>query len=200
MRYLLSILVLLVACLAHGADTLDTSAPPSVTIPSSVAAMIQQADADVMKAHATLLLKMRKEQDVATRKGNLELAMWLKARTQFLQDNPTLGTTGMVWDVDVAKAAGDHSSRDVIFYAEPDFKGQATVVRAALNSIMEVNMISFPNDGLRSIKVPAGYAVTVYEADFGGGASQVITHDMPEFTTPAALGMTSFRISKSRDP
>lgn len=199
MRHLLGLLVLLMVGLAHGADTLDTTSPGSVTIPPNVAMMVQQADADVMKAHATLLLKLRKEQDVATRKGNLELAMWLKARVQFLQDNPTLGTTGMVWDVDVAKAAGEHSSRDVIFYTEPDFKGQATIVRTALNSIMEVGMISFPNDGLRSIKVPDGYAVTVYEADFGGGASQVITHDMPEFTTPAALGMTSFRISKSRD-
>lgn len=191
--HLLAILILLTIRANVHAE--EQTAP---TLPTSVTMMIQQADADVMKAHATLLLKLRKEQDVATKKGDLELAMWIKERVDYLQKNPTLGTTSMIWDVDVTKAAGEHSTRDVILYSEPNFKGQGVTVKT-LGSVVEVYQINFPNDGLRSIKVPEGYVVTVYEGNLGAGASADLTHDMSELTGAPALGMTSFKITKRID-
>lgn len=154
----------------------------AIHIPTAVYALIDQADADVAKVHAALAVKLSKEQAIATKKGDLELAMWLKAKVESLQPKQ-------------AQEAGEHSSRDVILYPEPNYKGQGVTVRT-FNSVIDAYTVSFPNDGLRSIKVPEGYTVTVYEGNLGAGQAQDLTHDIPELSGVAALGMTSFKIVK----
>lgn len=57
----------------------------AIHIPTAVYALIDQADADVAKVHAALAVKLKKEQDAATKKGDLELALWLKAKIESLQ-------------------------------------------------------------------------------------------------------------------
>lgn len=66
----------------------------AIRIPTAVYALIDQADADVAKVHAALAVKLKKEQDVATKRGDLELAMWLKTKVESLQPSQAQQAAG----------------------------------------------------------------------------------------------------------
>lgn len=66
----------------------------AIHIPTAVYALIDQADADVAKVHAALAVKLKKEQDVATKRGDLELAMWLKTKVESLQPSQAQQAAG----------------------------------------------------------------------------------------------------------
>lgn len=81
--HLVAIMLLLtIRANVHGEES---TAPAAIHIPTAVYALIDQADADVAKVHAALAVKLKKEQDAATKKGDLELALWLKAKVESLQ-------------------------------------------------------------------------------------------------------------------
>lgn len=154
----------------------------AIHIPTAVYALIDQADADVAKVHAALAVKLKKEQDMATKKGDLELAMWLKNKIEALGGSAS---------------TGEHSTRDVVFYTAPNYKGQSAVIRMPMDKVININLANFPDDSLRSIKVPAGVSVTAYADMDGKGQSTEITQDIPEIHDLPALGMTSFKITKT---
>lgn len=186
---LVAILLTTLAITCSADEIQSTAAPKSLPLPAAM--LVAKADADIAKVRKSLVDALTKAQADETRKGSLDGALAIKAKIEELsRDLPTKA---------VATAVEPHSSRDVILYAEDNFGGQGTVVRA-FNAVTEVYTIGFPNDGLRSIKVPAGVTVVVYEGNLGGGASQEITHDMPTLQGVAALGMTSFKILHTPTP
>ncbi len=164
-------------------------------LPNDVVALLNAYDKDVAKIQndAAVATQLRtdklkplliKAQEAATKKGSLDVALAIKSEVEKLDKG----------DEKVAKNDA-HSSRDVILYVQPDFKGPGTIVKD-LDNVIEVYKIHFPNDGLRSIKVPSGFEVIAYSGDLGGGDAYSITGDMADLTGTTALGMTSFIIKR----
>jgi hypothetical protein len=65
-----------------------------------------------------------------------------------------------------------------------------------MDSILTVASVGFPNDALRSIKVPEGVVVVVFDGDDGGGNATRITSDTPDLTGSSAAGMTSLMVER----
>lgn len=180
----LLILLFLALCVLHG--TIQGSDDAKLSADAQRA--LDKADADIAKVRHTLVVALTAAQDSATRKGNLDQALAIK---QEIEKQEKLVPGGVAKELLVEA----HSSRDVIFYAQANFQGQATIVRT-FGTVTDAYVIGFPNDGLRSIKVPKGITVTVYEGNLGGGAAQEITQDMAELSGVAALGMSSFKLTR----
>jgi hypothetical protein len=87
----------------------------------------------------------------------------------------------------------------VIFYEHVDYGGAAGAVLAKGNySRAQLQAAGVPDNWASSVRVPAGWTVTVYAEDNFGGQSWVRTADTPNFValTPNANDqLTSCRIS-----
>jgi hypothetical protein len=141
------------------------------------------------KQTAALLAKLQPMLKRETQKGNLDAANALK---QYIDEKQTA--------LDITAASAKPyvgSSKDVILYPLPNFKGDPLICKT-FDSIIDAYKVRFPSDGLRSVRVPPGYTLTVFENELGGGKSAEITADVADLTgNTIALGMTSFCVVKS---
>lgn len=88
------------------------------------------------------------------------------------------------------------TAKDVQLFMMNDFKGGATTIKS-FDKILDFNELGFPNDALRSIKIPRGVTVTIFEHEHGGGRSKVITEDMVDLKDASAM-MSSLYIERTK--
>ena len=144
-----------------------------------------KADSDITKLRQGLVASLTKLQEGYTKKGNLDAANGIKAKIDEVNkaiDDYLIKNTPQV-----------STSKTVIIYSEPNFKGVSEVITTYG---VVISNLHFPNDSLRSIRVPVGYKVTAYENEMGGGRSVTLTKDDPKITDTVALGMSSIMVDK----
>lgn len=184
-----TLILIMLICTAWCENAMN---PTESKLPTEAETLVSLYDADVAKIQAdadkaiqaktdALRTKLAKAQESATKKGNLEGALAIKGAIEKLPKSER------------PKDVGVHTSSNVILYTEPNFKGMPVTVKQ-FNVVIEAYKVSFPNDGLRSIKIPKGYTFVAYAADFGGGTSTEYTSDTPNVTDAPGMGMTSFMI------
>lgn len=143
-------------------------------------------EASIYKAAEELRKKLAAAQEQATKAGDLDKALAIRAAMDKLPKAPKAVPPKPV-----------SMSKDVVLYAQPGFKGPGTIVRQ-FEVIIDAHAIDFPNDGLRSIKIPAGYTVEVYQNELGGGGMFLITEETADLAGTPALGMSSFLIHRPK--
>ncbi len=183
------ILAFIALVLLHGAIPLHSA---ESGLPSDVTKAIDKCDDDIIKARRTLIGTLVKAKDKATKSGNLDTANAINAKIAEVNkltgdDAPLLGTEA---------SGGAHTSKVVMLFPLPDFKGTPVIVKTT-GTILTVASVGFPNDALRSIKVPEGMAVTVFDGDDGGGTATIITADTAT-VTGSASGMTSLMVDRAK--
>ena len=140
-------------------------------------------DSKMVKIRMELTAKLIKQQENATKAGNLELALNLKARIEAIII-PELPKTKPI-----------STSKDVVLFPLPGFKGQGVTVKE-YNIVIDAYKVGFPNDSLRSVKLPAGYTLEVYQGNIGGDGTYIIESESDDLSNTPALGMTSFMIKR----
>ncbi len=191
----IALLLILVTSAALGA------AETAKELPADAAKAVSRYEADVLKLKATLVLALEKTQDAATKKGDLDAALAIKAKIASLGDGGSAADVlAEVKDNPVGKrpvgAFKDETDRKfVVIYSEPNFKGTKVKIHIP-TATTEVYKINFPNDSLHSIQVPKGAIVHAYTADFGGGTDFVIKETLTE-VSGEAIGMTSITVEGS---
>ena len=160
---------------------------------------IAKAAADVVTERRKLVQTLSKAQRDETKKGNTGGALAIKQIIDGLNTQLEQATAASLAGVKetAEKPIEPHSSKDVILYPLPDFKGGPVIVRQ-FGNIINVSTLGFPSDGLRSIKVPPGVIVTVFEHEDGGGNAMELTYDMGNLIGTKALGTTSLIITRQR--
>lgn len=160
---------------------------------------ITRAAAEVVAERRKLVQTLGKFQKDETKKGNTSEALAIKqtidALTAQLEESSAASIAGV--KASPVKPAEPHSSKDVILYPLPDFKGGPVIVRQ-FGNIINVSTLGFPSDGLRSIKVPLGVTVTVFEHEDGGGDSLELTYDLASLMGTKALKTTSLMITRNK--
>ena len=148
-------------------------------------------DKDKAKLTDNVVKALEKELDATTKKGDLTGALAIKAKIDEL--NP-----GLVFVESKPKAKVSTSKRAELF-ALVDFKGPSYVV-TEFDTVLDAWRVGFPNDALRSIKLPTGYTLTVYASEMAGGQSYVVTSESSDLTDTLAysLGMSSFMVTKPK--
>jgi hypothetical protein len=136
-----------------------------------------------------LIPKLTKAQDTATKAGKLEVSLAIKAKIDEYRKQ--------VDEITALRPAPKvvSTSKDVVLYAQPDFKGPGTIVKQ-FDTIIDAYKISFPNDGLRSVRLPAGYVLVTYADNLGAGTECTIATESADLTGTQALGMTSFMVKR----
>lgn len=166
----------------------ETPNPLPKDAQTAITALQADLSAYEKKQTAALLAKLQPMLKRETQKGNLEGATALK---QYMDEKQKA--------LDITADASKPyvgSSKDVILYPLPNFKGDPLICKT-FDSILDAYKVHFPSDGLRSVRVPPGYTLTVFENELGGGKSTDITSDTADLTgNTIALGMTSFRVTK----
>jgi len=177
---ILTFLVLLITGPAFCEDTEKTK------LPDDAASALADFDKAVAAKTKELRAKLEKAQEAATKKGNLDGALAVKAAIEKLPK-----------DSDAPAPKSKSTSKVVTLYTLPDFKGQSVTIKD-YNVVMDAHAIGFPNDALRSIKLPAGCTLVVYQNEAAGGASLEVTEESSDLTGTTAVGMTSFMIKKQK--
>jgi len=184
---ILTFLVLLITGPAFCEDAEKTK------LPDDAVSALADFDKAVAAKTKELRAKLEKAQEAATKKGNLDGALAVKAAIEKL---PPVVKVAAVMKPDPLS-----TSKRVILYALADFKGPSyTVAASEIDVVLDAYRVGFPNDALRSLRLPTGYTLTVYAAEQAGGASHVITSESADLTgTPAfTIGMSSFMVSKTK--
>lgn len=181
------ILAVVLLCFAHG---MVRGAEAEKPLPADAQKAVSTCDMAIGKARMELVKGLKISLAKATKAGDLVSANLVQAK---LTETEKLLDEGK--DLLGNKTAHVSTSQRITIYALPDFKGPSyTVAASEIGVVLDTYKIGFPNDALRSIKLPAGYKLTVYAAEQAGGASFVITEESADLTaTPAyTLGMSSF--------
>jgi len=197
---LISLGVILTLTSIHSLGAAESIGAEALKLPADAAALMQGYETDVAKLEAdcaksvaakadALRIKLTKAQEGATKKGDLDGALAIKAAIEKLSTEDSQKSSPG------DKPALPHSSRDVILYAQVGFKGPGTILKQ-FDVIIDVYKLPFPNDGLRSIKVPAGMEVVTYAGDAGGGAEYVINGDVSDLTSTPAIQTTSLMLRR----
>ncbi len=189
MRTLLLSLTIL-ACWAAEAAKLPADVQAAIDKATTAETTAQnEADTKILKVKQALVKDLTKLQETYTKKGNLDAANGIKDVMDKLNE-------------DIAKQAlSDEkgkprvsTSKFVTLYPLPDFKGSPAVIKD-MGNIIDWNKIPFPNDGLRSVRVPVGYVLVVFPNELGGGTPVEITEDTASISG-SALGMSSILVKK----
>ncbi len=190
---------------------LTTSLLRAQELPAEAQKLIATYDAEVAKMRADveklvdkksidLALKLAKVQDTATKKGDLDGALAIKAKVAVLmpkEGEAALAPLGVTPKANKAPTRDDTSGgRYVVLYNEFDYTGEKVKVPVP-TEISQVMTLGFPNDALRSIQVPAGVIVKLYDADMGGGAETTITESISDLTSLTKIGTTSLSAKKA---
>jgi len=80
--------------------------------------------------------------------------------------------------VKVTQGGGSTPSGAAIFYKDCNYAGTAVGLNAGTYTLSQLNAAGILNDDVSSVKVTAGYKVTLYMDDNFGGTSKVLTADM----------------------
>lgn len=195
MKALTALLLLMTLSVLFGADEVKLPADAQAALTAydaKVAKLKADYDAAVAKESDALVAKLQKSQEAATKKGDLDTALALKTRIDALPQTDLLGNRTKP---EPAKPVS--TSKNVVLCSLPDFKGQTMIVKE-YETIVNVHRIGFPNDGLRSVRLPAGWTMTVYANEDAGGASFEITSETADLTGTPANGMTSFVIHRGK--
>lgn len=169
-----------------------TAAEEPKPLPADAQAAIDAFDKAVAREQAALVTKLQKAQEAATKKGDLDAALAIKARIEALPK-----TEQPVVSFGSETQATPSISRSVVLCSLPDFKGKTVIVKD-YETIINVQKVGFPNDGLRSIRLPTGWTVTVFEHENGGGNSYTIGSETADLNGTPAVGMTSFMINRPK--
>jgi hypothetical protein len=153
-------------------------------LPQDVQAAINKAEAAKVKIDQALIKDLTKLQETYTKKGNLDAANGIKAKV----DEVTKGLPDLLDDK--AKEA-----KYVTVFSEENYKGASAVVKL-VGTVVSCFDMDFPNDNLRSILVPVGVTVTVFDNTGGDGKSTTYTESSPN-TIDGAF-MSSLRVNKVR--
>ncbi len=188
MKFIITLLIM--STLVYADDVINPT-PSKLNSEANVA--LTEYHHNVDKLTDKLRADLQKAQDVATRKGDLDTALAIKAEIGKLGKGN--GVDPIDNDALANKAQGP--SKDVTFYVQTGFNGPGTIVKQ-FETILDVSNVGFPNDALRSIKVPVGYEVIVYQNEKGGGLMTTITKDTADLTNTQATGMSSFLIHRKR--
>ncbi len=178
----------LLLCVAHHAIGADEA------LPADAQKLVTKCDEDITKARHLLITSLTKAQEKATKSGNLAAANAIKAKIDTVAAQ--LGESNAPLTTDAAEVAR-HTSTVVMMYSLPDFKGPAVTVKT-LDVIMDATAAGIANDALRSIKVPEGFTVTIFEGENGGGAMRVLTADTTPVGNVGGSGMSSFIIQRAK--
>lgn len=177
---------------------------PVSLIPSDAQTILDKATADQAvidneantkrtKVLTAMVEKLKASQDKATKAGKLEASLAIKAEIDKAQT--AISALVETKPVGAVKVNPISTSRTVTLYSLPNFKGPGTIIKQ-LDTVLDVQSVGFPNDALRSIRLPAGYALTVYASERAGGDSYEITEETADLTGTPALGMSSFMVHK----
>lgn len=141
-------------------------------------------DAAVAKLRADLAPKLVKAQENATRHGDLDGAMSIKKAIEDLG-------AGKVKTASKPPAHDDTGGgKYVVLYNETNYGGLKIKVPVP-TEITQVGHLGFPNDALRSIQIPAGVTVHLYDSDNGGGKETILTESMDDLFPLTHAGTTS---------
>ncbi len=155
-----------------------------------------RADAEkaVDKRAAELTAKLQKAQDAAMKRGDLDGANAIKAAIEKAGGKEPLAEAK---STNKAPAHDDTGGRYVVLYNEVDYGGTKVKVPVPTD-ISQVTTLGFPNDALRSIQVPVGVVVKLYDSDMGGGAETTITESTSDLTPITHAGTTSLSAKKAK--
>lgn len=182
---LLPLFLILISSLTWAADP--------VLLPADVQAVLTDYDAKIAKAKADVVVKLQKAQEAATKKGNLDLAMTLKAKVAEFSgtEEPTKPKAKQP-----ATYRDETGGKYVVLYNETDYGGLKVKVPVPTDTT-EVTALNFPNDALRSIQIPAGVTVRLYDGDMGGGSETDLTESTADLTPLTHIGTTSLSAKKT---
>lgn len=199
-HFRISSLFVIVMCLLCAANWVRADdAAPSPLLPDAVK-LIAAADSDLAEieakaakqkrdVYASLIPKLVKAQETATKAGKLEAATAAKAKV----DEYKAKVESMKADSPAAKVVS--TSKDVILYSQPGFKGPGVVIKQ-FDTVTNVQTVRFPNDALRSVRLPPGYSLIVYSSEQAGGSSFDISEECADLTGTLATEMSSFTVHK----
>ncbi len=146
------------------------------------------AEAAVEKKAALLANQLQLVQEKLTKKGDLDGAMAVKAKIAGLSkgevEKPALPTH----DDTVG-------GKYVVLYNEVNYGGTSIKVQIPC-SPSNVVALGFPNDALRSIQVPQGVTVHLYENENGGGVEWAVKESVADLTGSPRVGTTSISINR----
>lgn len=150
-------------------------------------------DAKVAKIRKEALPKLQAMLDASTKKGDLDGAVAIKAKMGEL-DKPgeVMAKAG-----NKPPAHDDTQGKYIVLYNETDYEGLKVKVPVPTD-ISQVTALGFPNDALRSIQVPAGVTVHLYDSDKGGGAETIITESTGDLTELTHVGTTSLSAKRTK--
>lgn len=189
MRFLILSLTI-ISCWAVEAEPVKLLPDVQTAIDRATAAETatqNEADAKILKVKQALIKDLTKLQETYTKKGNLDAANGIKAK---------IGEVNKSMPDLLGDKARVSTSKFVTLYPLPDYKGMPAVIRD-VDTVINFDKIPFPNDGLRSVRVPVGYVLTAFADDLGNGEAVNITEDTPVITG-VALGMTSIIVKKKQ--
>lgn len=153
-------------------------------------------DADLAKLRKEAAGKLARAQDAATRKGDLDGALAIKAKVAELdKGGDVVATVGKAGNK--PPAHDDTQGKYVVLYNETDYGGLKIKVPVPTD-ISQVTALGFPNDALRSIQVPPGVVVHLYDSDMGGGAETIITESTSDLTDLTHIGTTSLSTKRAK--
>ncbi len=139
-----------------------------------------------------LIATLTKAQDKVLKSGNLDAANAIKAKVAEIEK---LTGPGDLLATTPAAPEAAHTSKVVMLYPLPDFKGTPVIVKTT-NVITDFTAVGFPNDALRSIKVPAGMTVILFESENGSGRSTTLSEDTAQVGNVGGSGASSFIVNK----
>ncbi len=189
-RLILLSILFLVLCAAHKAVGAEDA------LPADAQKLVAKCDEDVLKARRVLIAGLAKSMEKATKSGSLDMANAIRAKMDETMrltgdDAPLLGGDAP------AGTAPKHTAKVVTFYSLPGFKG-SPIIAKTVDAITDCTAVGLANDSLRSVKVPAGFTVTLFESENGGGASRVITEDTENVGNVGGSGASSFIIQRAK--
>lgn len=138
-----------------------------------------------------LIPKLVKAQEAATKGGKLEASLAIKAKVDDYKKQ--------LADIMALRPAPKKvsTSKVVTLYGLPDFKGPSVTIKQ-FDTVIDVQTAGFPNDALRSLRLPAGYTFVVYASEKAGGESYEIDEESADLSGTPATGMSSFMIKRGK--
>ena len=186
-------LLILIICPMFSAEEPSPLPPDAVKLIAAADKEVSEIEAKALTAknelYNALIPKLTKAQEAATKAGKLEASMAVKAK---IDDYKT-----KIAEISALKPATKRlsTSKDVTLYALPNFKGPNVTIKQ-FDTVLDVYKVGFPNDALRSLRLPPGYIFVVYAAEQAGGESYEIDEESPDLTGTPAGGMSSFMIKR----